>query len=69
MSKKYRFFFHYYRRFNMMSVHFRGRCFRAREVDCRVPCETKWNQVQPHLVMQGFASKVEVQSTEKIIIS
>ena len=44
-----------------MSVHFRGTCMKADNIVCSVPCETKWNKRQPNLVMQGFASEVEVK--------
>lgn len=66
--KKYRFFYHYYRAYNEMSVHFKGQCMRAKDIDCRVPCETKWkpNQ-QPHLVMQGWANNVEIINNKAII--
>jgi hypothetical protein len=44
-----------------MSVHFKNVCHRVQDIICLVPSETKWNEdTQPHLVMQGFASNVEV---------
>lgn len=57
--KTYRFFYHYYKQYNEMSVHFRGVCYRTKSVECLVPCETKWNKTQPNLVMRGFASEIE----------
>lgn len=57
--KKYRFFYHYYKQYNEMSVHFRDNCYRTKNVICNVPSETKWNKTQPYLVMQGFASSIE----------
>lgn len=33
---------------------------RAKHIDCKVPVETKWNKQQPYLVLQGWASKVEI---------
>jgi hypothetical protein len=41
-----------------MSVHFDGKCHVVMNIICNVPCETKWNDKQPNLVMRGFASKV-----------
>lgn len=60
-SRKYRFFFHYYRRFNEMSIHYRGRCMRAKDIECSVPIETKWNKQQPRIVLQGWASDVTIK--------
>ena len=56
--KTYRFFYHYNRNTRKMSVHWRGSCWPARDVSCFVPTETKWQDRQPHLVMQGYASTV-----------
>lgn len=62
VGKKWRFFYHYYRYGEKkMSVHFRGKCRWVDDVKCEVPCETKWNKRQPHLVMRGMASAVKVK--------
>ena len=58
--KKYRFFFHYYKRYKCMSIHFRDQCMRAQDVVCNVPIESKWNKTQQNLVMRGYAEKVEI---------
>ena len=50
-----------------MSVHFKKQCIPAMDVDCRVPCETKRNKIQPYLVMQGFAENVRIEN-DKVII-
>ena len=50
-----------------MTVHFRGQCIPTKNVECRAVCETKWNKIQPHLVLQGFCSNVEIQK-DKVII-
>lgn len=50
-----------------MSVHFRDTCHVTDNVECRVPCETKWNKTQPNLVMRGYASNIIVER-DKIII-
>lgn len=57
----YRFFYHYYKAKKAMSVHFRGACYVAKDVKCQVPCETKWNNRQPQLVMRGFANDVLIR--------
>lgn len=57
---QYRFFYHYYKQYKCMSIHFRGFCEAVDNVVCNVPCETKWNKRQPNLVMRGFASNVEI---------
>lgn len=59
--RSYRFFYHYRRSENKMTVHFRGRCMSVKDVNCLVPTSTKWNEgKQPFLVMQGFAKQVTV---------
>jgi len=65
--KKYRFFYHYRKQTKQMTVHFRGQCIPTKNVECRAVCETKWNKIQPHLVLQGFCSNVEIQK-DKVII-
>ena len=35
-NKKYRFFYHYYRQYKCMSVHFRGKCYKTDNVECNV---------------------------------
>lgn len=57
-NRKYRFFFHYRRSVNGMTVHFKNKCYPCKNVICNVPVETKWNQQQPRLVMQGFATEL-----------
>lgn len=66
-SGKYRFFYHFRKCQNKMSVHFKGVCVGAKDVICRVPCNTKWNKRQPYLTMQGFASKVTLVGQTAII--
>lgn len=43
-----------------MSIHFRGKCYRAKDVICNTACYTKWNKSQPKLVMSGKASDVVI---------
>lgn len=43
-----------------MSIHFRNKCYVVDDIKCECPCETKWNNRQPKLTMQGFASKLEI---------
>jgi hypothetical protein len=50
-----------------MSVHFRGTCTVVNDIDCRVPCETKWKPTQPMLVMQGFATNVQIVDNKAVI--
>jgi hypothetical protein len=72
-TKSYRFFFHYYRQYNCLTVHFKKTCTKVMEVDCRVPVETKWRfdkngkPKQPHLVVQGFCQSVEFNGNKAII--
>lgn len=50
-----------------MSVHFKDKCYVVEDVQCFVPCETKWNRRQPNLVMQGFASELKIQADIAVI--
>jgi hypothetical protein len=68
MAKKYRFFYHYYRQYNCMSVHFRGVCYRTKNVVCDSPTETKWNKKQPQLTLRGWAKEIIVKEKEDTII-
>ena len=60
-NKKYRVFFHYYKQYKCMSIHFRNKCMKAKNIECNVAIETKYNKSQPQLVMQGFAESVEIK--------
>lgn len=67
MIKMYRFFYHYNKANRGMAVHFRGKCWPCKNVDCNVRAETKWNNTQPRLVIQGFAKEI-IQIEDLIII-
>ena len=62
MNKQYRFFYHYYKAKNKMSVHFRGVCHVVNNVECKVACQTKWSKKQPNLTMIGYAKNVEINN-------
>lgn len=64
---KWRFFYHYYKQYKRMSVHFKGKCYITDNVECNVPCETKWNKTQPNLIMVGFASSIIFNNNKTII--
>jgi len=66
-TKKYRFFFHYFKHKKKMSVHFKKQCIVVDDIICNVPCETKWNKTQPNIVMQGFAEKVLIENNKALI--
>ena len=57
---QYRFFYHYYKQKKRMSIHFKGACHVVDNVECLVPCETKWNKTQPQLVMRGWAKELDI---------
>lgn len=65
--KKYRFFYHYFKQKGKMSVHFKDTCTVVDDIKCNVPCETKWRNSQPRIVMQGFAKSVEIKDGTAII--
>lgn len=68
MSKKYRFFYHFFKQKGKMSVHFKKSCTVVDDVICNVPCETKWKPTQPRLIMQGFAQDVKFVKNKAYII-
>ncbi|AGO48942.1 hypothetical protein Phi14:2_gp064 [Cellulophaga phage phi14:2] len=59
-TKTYRVFYHYYRQYKCMSVHFKGKCYKVNDVVSEVNTETKWNKTQPNLVIRGFAKEVNI---------
>ena len=65
--KKYRFFYHYRKIDNRMSIHFKKQCIPCDNIICNVPCQTKRNKVQPYLVLQGFATNVKFENNIAII--
>lgn len=65
--KKYRFFYHFFKQKGRMSIHFRGACTVVDDIICQVPCETKWKRTQPRLVMQGWATGVEIKNKKAYI--
>lgn len=44
-----------------MSVHFRNKCTQCKNVVCFPKTESKWNKIQPQLVIQGFATSIEIK--------
>jgi hypothetical protein len=59
--KKYRFFYHYYRQYKCMSVHYRNKCYKVDNIVCNAKSETKWNNTQPQLTIRGYATSLEIQ--------
>lgn len=68
MNRTYRFFFHYYKQKGKMSVHFKKQCTVIKDIDCRVPVETKYNKTQPRLIMRGFCKEIIIDNDRAIII-
>jgi hypothetical protein len=68
MTKLRRFFYHYHRHGEkQMTIHFKNKCIQVDNVICNVPCESKFRQIQPKLIMRGWASKVNVKDGVGII--
>lgn len=65
---KYRFFYHYYKQKKKMSIHFRNTCTVVDNIECKVPCKTKWSKTQPNLRMQGFAKEVIIKNNIATIL-
>jgi len=51
-----------------MSIHFKDKCFIVNGIACTVPCFTKHNKQQPHIVMQGFAKDIIISNNEATIV-
>lgn len=66
--KKYRFFYHYRKSVDGMTIHFKKQCIPVKDIICEVPCETKWKKDQPHLIMQGFCKNVIIKNNKAIIV-
>ncbi len=60
-NAKWRFFYHWRKCDDRMSIHFRGACMPCDDVKTDgVKTETKRNKRQPRLVIQGFAKNVRI---------
>jgi hypothetical protein len=59
--KKYRFFYHYNKIHNKITIHFKNRCILVKNLICKVPVESKWNDKQPRLIIRGFCENVKIK--------
>ncbi len=55
------FWFHYNKKNKCMTIHWHGQCLYVDELDCQVPCKSKFNTKQPKIVMRGLASAVDIK--------
>lgn len=65
--KPRRFFFHFRKQTGEMTLHWNKQCIPIKDIVCNVPVETKWNKQQPRIVLQGWATSVEVENKKAII--
>ncbi len=57
--RKYRFWYHYNKHHDKLTVHYRGECLLTDAVDIKVPTNSKYNKKsQPHYVIQGWTTKL-----------
>jgi hypothetical protein len=68
-NKKKRFFFHFRKNTGELTLHWNKQCIPIKNVDCRVALETKWNSVQPRVVLRGFARSIEIDENKKALIT
>lgn len=61
------FFFHYEKLAQEMCLIYLGQQIVCKNIDCRVPCWTKWGGQQPYLVMEGVCNEVVVQDGTAVI--
>jgi hypothetical protein len=68
-SRKYKFFFHYYRQYDDASVHFRGKCMRVRDVELYGinVVKSKHRKRQPYWVVEGLCESIVVRKGVAII--
>lgn len=67
-NKKYRFYYHYNKPNNSMTIHFKKECIIVKNVICKVNTETKWYDIQPRLRLQGFCEDVIIEKDKATII-
>ena len=58
--KKYRFFYHYNKKEGKLTIHYKKQCHFVNNLICMVPTNSKWNKIQPNLVMQGYAKELRI---------
>jgi hypothetical protein len=63
-----RFFFHFRKSTGDLTLHWNKQCIPIKDIECRVPLETKWNKQQPKIVLQGFAKEVKIVNNKAYII-
>jgi len=69
----HRFYFHFNKpeslrqKKTLWSVHWKGSCYIAEQIVCKVSCESKANKRQPFAVMRGFANSVTVENGRVVI--
>ncbi len=67
-TKPKRFFFHFRKSTGELTLHWENKCIPIKDVDCRVPVETKWNKEQPRVVLRGYATTIEIDENRKALI-
>lgn len=67
MNKKRRFFFHFRKSTGELTLHWNKQCIPVKDIDCKVPVETKWNNQQPKVVLRGFASTIDIVGNKAYI--
>ena len=62
--KAKRFFYHYNKAHKCLTVHYKDRCTLVNHIECKVPTQSKWNNDQPNLVIQGFCFSVTFENIQ-----
>jgi hypothetical protein len=65
--KKKRFFFHFRKSTGALTLHWNKQCIPINNIECNVPVETKWNKIQPKVVLRGFAKEIIFNNNTAII--
>lgn len=65
--KAKRFFFHFRKTTGELTLHWNKKCIPIKNIRCEVPVETKWNTIQPKVVLQGFAKYAIINEDEALM--
>ena len=63
-ERKYRFFYHYNRQKNKISIHFRGKCYLVDNLSICVAAVSKRSEKSPKFVVQGWTKGIKIQELE-----
>jgi hypothetical protein len=69
-----RFFFHYnkiqsrIKGYNILTLHYKGKCHLVKDIRCNVPIETAARKYQPRCVLRGRATRIDIVDEKAYIL-